>query len=345
MTNTAPAVVHDVESVTSDSLVRRTRPKIAADATELIGNTPLIHLARFAKDTPGRLLGKLESFSPGFSVKDRIGVAMIDDAEAKGLITPGVTTIIEPTSGNTGIALAWVAAARGYRLVLTMPESMSLERRVLLRGFGADIVLTPATEGMAGAVNRAEQLLAETPNSWMPMQFGNPANPAIHRKTTAVEIWQDTDGAVDIVVGGVGTGGTITGVGQILKQLKPSLQIVAVEPKESPILAGGTPAGHKIQGIGANFIPDVLDRSLVDEIVHVDSDTAMATARELMRVEGLLKGISCGAAASAARVVASREENRGKTIVVILPDTGERYLSTLLFADLRDEAAAMTAAK
>lgn len=334
-----------VETVTAETLVRRKRPAIASDATELIGNTPLIHLARFAKDTPGRLLGKLESFSPGFSVKDRIGVAMIQDAEQRGLITPGITTIVEPTSGNTGIALAWVAAAKGYRLILTMPESMSLERRVLLRGYGAELILTPASEGMIGAVRKAEAILAETPNSWMPGQFDNPANPAIHRKTTAVEIWQDTHGAVDIVVGGVGTGGTITGCGQILKQLKPSLQIVAVEPKESQILAGGTPASHKIQGIGANFIPEVLDRSLIDEIVHVDSDTAMATARELMLTEGLLKGISCGAAAAAARIVASREENRGKTIVAILPDTGERYLSTLLFADLRDEAAAMTAAK
>jgi len=331
-----------VETVTSESLVRYQRPLVASDATELIGNTPLVHLARFAKGTPGRLLGKIESFSPGFSVKDRIGVAMIADAEAKGLITPGETTIVEPTSGNTGIALAWVAAAKGYRLVLTMPESMSLERRVLLRGYGAVLVLTPAAEGMAGAVRRAEELLAETPNSWMPMQFGNLSNPAIHRKTTAVEIWQDTEGTVDFVVGGVGTGGTITGVGQILKQLKPSVQIIAVEPKESPILAGGSPAGHKIQGIGANFIPDVLDRSLVDEIVHIDSETAMQTARQLMLTEGLLKGISCGAAAAGAKIIAEREENRGKTIVVILPDTGERYLSTLLFADLRDEAAAMT---
>ena len=267
---------------------------------------------------------------------------MIEDAEERGVIAPGRTTIVEPTSGNTGIALAWVAAAKGYRLVLTMPESMSLERRVLLRGYGAELVLTPATEGMSGAVRRAEQILAETADAWMPEQFDNPANPEIHRETTAVEIWEDTDGAVDIVVGGVGTGGTITGVGQVLKQLKPSVQIVAVEPKESPILAGGQPASHKIQGIGANFVPEVLDRTLIDEIVHVDSETAMATARELMRTEGLLKGISCGAAAAAARQVATREENRGKTIVVVLPDTGERYLSTLLFADLREEAAAMT---
>jgi cysteine synthase A len=332
-----------VESITAENLVRRTRPKIAADATELIGNTPLIELARFARDTPGRLIAKLESFTPGFSVKDRIGVSMIEDAEARGVIAPGETTIIEPTSGNTGIALAWVAAAKGYRLILTMPESMSLERRVLLRGYGAELVLTPSVEGMAGSVARAEQLVAATPNSWMPMQFANPANPAIHRATTAVEIWEDTDGQVDIVVGGVGTGGTITGVGQVIKQIKPELRIVAVEPKESPILAGGPPASHKIQGIGANFIPEVLDRSLIDEIVHIDSDTAIATTRELMLTEGLLCGISCGAAAAAARQIACREENRGKTIVVVLPDTGERYLSTPLFADLRDEAAAMTA--
>ena len=333
------------ETVTAQSLVRRTRPKIAEDATELIGNTPLVHLARFSKNTPARLLGKLEAFSPGFSVKDRIGVAMIEDAEAAGLISPGKTTIVEPTSGNTGIALAWVAAAKGYRLILTMPDSMSMERRVLLRGYGAELVLTPAAEGMIGAVKRAEQIVAETPNSWIPMQFDNPANPEIHRKTTAVEIWQDTDGAVDILVGGVGTGGTVTGAGQVLKQLKPTLKVIVVEPTESPFLAGGQAAGHKIQGIGANFIPNVLDRSLIDEIVHVDAETAMATARELMLTEGLLLGISCGAAAAAARQVASRPENAGKTIVVVLPDTGERYLSTLLYADLRDEAASMTTAK
>jgi len=331
--------------VALESLVRRTRPKIASDATELIGNTPLLELSRFAPNTPARLLCKIEAFTPGFSVKDRIGVSMIEDAEANGVITPGKTTIIEPTSGNTGIALAWVAAAKGYRLILTMPEIMSLERRVLLRGYGAELVLTPAAEGMSGAVHRAEQLVAETPGSWMPMQFANPANPAIHRATTAVEIWEDTDGAVDIVVGGIGTGGTLTGVGQVIKQLKPDLKIIAVEPTESPILSGGQPASHKIQGIGANFIPDVLDRELLDEIVHVDSETAMAASRELMRTEGLLNGISCGAAAAAARQVAQRVENRGKTIVVVLPDTGERYLSTPLFADLRDEASAMTAAK
>lgn len=329
----------------ANSLVRRQRPNVAADATELIGNTPLVELARFANGSPARLLGKLEAFTPGFSVKDRIGVSMIEDAEARGLLTPGKTTIVEPTSGNTGIALAWVAAAKGYRLILTMPDSMSLERRVLLRGYGAQLVLTPAADGMSGAIRKAEEIQASTPGSWMPMQFTNPSNPEIHRDTTAVEIWQDTDGEVDVVVCGIGTGGTITGVGQVLKGLKPGIRIVAVEPKESPILAGGAPASHKIQGIGANFIPEVLDRSVFDEIVHIDSETAMATARSLMLSEGLLLGISCGAAAAGALQVASREEYRGKTVVVILPDTGERYLSTLLFADLREEAAAMSAAK
>ena len=325
-----------------DQLVRRQRPPIAADATELTGNTPLVHLARFAADAPARLLGKLESFSPGFSVKDRIGVAMIDDAEARGLIAPGRTTIVEPTSGNTGIALAWVAATRGYRLILTMPESASLERRILLLGYGAELILTPATAGMAGAVARAQAILAETGDAWMPDQFDNPANPEIHRRTTAVEIWQDTGGEVDVFVAGVGTGGTLTGVGEVLKSLKPSVQVVAVEPAESPILAGGEPASHKIQGIGANFVPGILDREVIDEIVHVDSETAMATARELMRTEGLLKGISCGAAAAAAREVAQRPENAGKTVVVVLPDTGERYLSTALFQDLRERASALT---
>jgi cysteine synthase A len=267
---------------------------------------------------------------------------MIDDAERRGIIQPGLTTIVEPTSGNTGIALAWVAAARGYRLILTMPESMSLERRVLLRGYGAELVLTPAAEGMIGAIRIAEQILAKTPNSWMPQQFQNPSNPEIHRQTTAVELWEDTAGQIDILVGGVGTGGTITGAGQVLKQLKPSLKVVAVEPKESPILAGGQPAPHKIQGIGANFVPEVLDRSIIDEIVHVTGDEAIAATRELMRTEGLLNGTSGGAAAAAARQVAMREENRGKLIVVVLPDTGERYLSTALFSDLREEAAAMT---
>ena len=343
MADTTTALTEQLATLTAESLARRQRPLIADDATELIGNSPLVRMSRFAPNTPAELVGKVESFSPGYSVKDRIGVAMIEDAERRGAIQPGVTTIVEPTSGNTGIALAWVAAAKGYRLILTMPESFSLERRVLLLGYGAELVLTPASEGMAGAVRRAETLASEIEGAWMPMQFANPANPAIHRETTAVEIWQDTQGEVDIVVAGIGTGGTLTGVGQVLKQLKPSVQMVAVEPEESPILATGKFGPHKIQGIGANFVPDVLDRDLIDEIVHISSEQAMAAQREMMRTEGLLKGISCGAAAAAGRIVASREENRGKLVVAVLPDTGERYLSTLLFQELREQAAAMTA--
>ena len=313
----------------------------AANILETIGNTPHIRVARLFPDAEVWI--KSERSNPGGSIKDRIGLAMIEDAEAKGLIRPGETTIVEPTSGNTGIALAWVAAAKGYRLILTMPESMSLERRVLLLGYGAELVLTPASEGMAGAVRRAEQILAETPNAWMPQQFKNPANPEIHRRTTAVELWEDTDGEIDILVGGIGTGGTITGAGQVLKHLKPSIKVVVVEPAESPLLATGQFGPHKIQGIGANFVPDVLDREVYDEIVHIDAATAIAAQHELMQKEGLLKGISCGAAAAAAREVARRPENEGKLIVVILPDTGERYLSTVAFADLREKAAAMTA--
>jgi cysteine synthase A len=339
----ASTVVGEDYAVDLSLSPRRHRPKIADDTTHLIGNTPLVRLSRFAPNTPGILVGKLESFSPGFSVKDRIGVAMIEDAEERGSIAPGVTTIVEPTSGNTGIALAWVAAAKGYRLILTMPESMSLERRVLLLGYGAELVLTPASEGMAGAVRRAEQIVAETPNAWMPQQFQNAANPEIHRRTTAVELWEDTEGEIDVLVGGVGTGGTITGAGQVLKQLKPDIRIVAVEPTESPLLATGQAGPHKIQGIGANFVPDVLDRGVYDEIVHVDAPTAIAAQHELMQKEGLLKGMSCGAAAAAGREVAQRSENEGKLIVVVLPDTGERYLSTVAFAELRERAAAMTA--
>ncbi len=322
---------------------RRERPKIAADATELIGNTPLVRLARFAPNTPGILVAKLESLTPGYSVKDRIGVAMLDDAEARGLIEPGKTVIVEPTSGNTGIALAWVAAARGYRLILTMPDSMSLERRVLLLGYGAELVLTPASEGMSGAVRKAEEIVAETPDAWIPQQFNNPANPEIHRRTTAVELWEDTEGQIDFLVGGIGTGGTITGAGQVLKHLKPGVKVIAIEPAESPILTTGQFGPHKIQGLGANFVPEVLDRSICDEIIHIDSATAISAQQELMRSEGLLTGISGGAAAVAARDVAGRPENAGKLIVVILPDTGERYLSTVAFADLRERAAAMTA--
>lgn len=322
---------------------RRTRPGIAADATELIGNTPLVRLSRFTGDTPGDVVAKLEAFSPGYSVKDRIGVAMIEEAEARGEIDPARTTIVEPTSGNTGIALAWVAAAKGYRLILTMPDSMSLERRVLLLGYGAELVLTPAAEGMSGAIRRAEQIVAETPDAWMPQQFENAANPEIHRRTTAVELWEDTDGAIDILVAGIGTGGTITGAGQVLKQLKPEIKVVAVEPQESPILATGQAGPHKIQGLGANFVPEVLDLQVFDEIVHVDAEAAIAAQHELLRKEGLLVGISSGAAAAAAREVAGRPENDGKLIVVVLPDTGERYLSTVAFAELRENAAAMSA--
>ncbi len=312
---------------------------------EIIGNTPMVRLPRLeaAEKLPARLALKLEFQNPLGSVKDRIGLAMIEAAEREGLIRPGLSTLVEPTSGNTGIALAWVAAARGYRLILTMPESMSQERRVLLLGYGAELVLTPPAEGMAGAVRRAERIVAETTDAWMPQQFQNASNPEIHRRTTAVELWEDTDGAIDVLVAGIGTGGTITGAGQVLKALKPSIQVVAVEPSESPLLATGQAGPHKIQGIGANFVPDVLDREVYDEIVHVDAPTSIAAQHELMRTEGLLKGISCGAAAAAARTVAAREENRGKMVVVVLPDTGERYLSTPAFAELRERAAAMTA--
>src|SRR5919112_4417160 len=316
--------------------------KIYNNIVETVGRTPLVRLNKVTQGVDATILLKCEFFNPLGSVKDRIGMSMIEDAEKKGILKKD-TTIIEPTSGNTGIALAFVAAAKGYKLILTMPETMSLERRTLLAMLGAKLVLTPGTEGMKGAIAKAEQIAKETPNSWIPQQFENAANPEIHRKTTAVELWEDTDGKIDILVGGVGTGGTITGVGQVLKQLKPEVQVVAVEPAESPLLATGEAGPHKIQGLGANFVPDVLDRAIYDEIVHVDAQTAIAATHELMRKEGLLCGISGGAAAAAAREVARRPENVGKLIVVVLPDTGERYLSTVAFAELREFATAMSA--
>ncbi|MCX7682793.1 MAG: cysteine synthase A [Anaerolineae bacterium] len=304
--------------------------RIYNDITETIGNTPLVRLNRVTQGLGATVLAKLESFNPLSSVKDRIGVSMINAAEQAGLIKED-TIILEPTSGNTGIALAFVCAARGYRLVLTMPETMSLERRRLLQALGAELILTPGAEGMPGAVRKAEELAAQDPRYFIPQQFKNPANPAIHRRTTAEEIWRDTDGAVDILVAGVGTGGTITGVAEVIKPRKPSFRAIAVEPAASPVLSGGQRGPHKIQGIGAGFVPDVLRLDLVDEIVQVTNEDAAATARRLAREEGILAGISSGAAAWAALQVAARPENAGKLIVVVLPDTGERYLSTGLF--------------
>lgn len=309
--------------------------RIANDITELVGNTPLVRIRKITDGADAEVLAKLEFFNPGNSVKDRIGVAMIDAAQEAGLIGPD-TVVVEPTSGNTGIALAMVCAARGIKCVLTMPETMSVERRMLLRGYGAELILTPGPEGMGGAIGRATELAASDPKYFMPQQFNNLANPAIHRKTTAQEIWNDTDGTVDIVVSGVGTGGTITGVGQALKELKPSVQIIAVEPDASPVLSGGAKGPHPLQGIGAGFVPAVLDTEVYDEVIRVVADDAMATARRAATEEGLLVGISSGAALWAAREVAKRPENAGKTIVVIIPSFGERYLSTALFAGLGD---------
>ncbi|RCW50052.1 cysteine synthase A [Paenibacillus prosopidis] len=308
--------------------------KIAKNLTELIGNTPLLELSSFMKknEVESTLIAKLEYFNPAGSVKDRIGFAMIKDAEERGLINQD-SVIIEPTSGNTGVGLAFAAAALGYRLIITLPESFSVERRKLLIALGAELVLTPANEGMAGAIKKAEEIAAATPNSFVPQQFNNPANPEVHKRTTAEEIWRDTDGEVDFFVGGVGTGGTISGVGQLLKERKPAVKIVAVEPFDSPVLSGGSKGVHKIQGIGAGFVPGNFDRSVVDEIIQVKNEDAFETARQLARSEGLLVGISSGAAVYAALQIARRSENKDKRIVVLLPDTGERYLSTALYPE------------
>ncbi len=304
--------------------------RIAQDVGELIGGTPLVRLARLDQGLPGRVVAKLESFNPASSVKDRIGLAMLEAAEREGRLSQGCT-VVEPTSGNTGIALAMLCASRGYRLVLTMPETMSVERRRLLKLFGAELVLTPGSEGMPGAVRKAREILEETPGAVMLQQFENPANPEIHRRTTAEEIWSDTDGQVDVVVSGVGTGGTITGVGEVLKARKPQVRMVAVEPKGSPVLSGGQPGPHKIQGIGAGFVPKVLNREVIDEVIQVADEDAARMARRLAAEQGILAGISSGAALWAALEVASRQEMADKLIVVILPDTGERYLSTWAF--------------
>lgn len=308
--------------------------KIYTSIDQLIGNTPLLELRNFeaSRQLNARILVKLESFNPGGSVKDRVARAMVDDAEARGLLKPG-SVIIEPTSGNTGIGLAAVAAARGYRMIVTMPETMSVERRKLMKGYGAEVVLTEGAKGMKGAIAKARELADETPGSFLPGQFENPANPAAHRASTGPEIWRDTDGRVDIFVAGVGTGGTVTGVGEYLKAQNPAVRVVAVEPDDSPVLSGGAPGPHKIQGIGAGFVPDVLNTQVYDEIVRVRNEDAFAAGRAIGKLDGVLAGISSGAAVWAAQELASRPENAGKVIVALLPDTGERYLSTALFAD------------